>query len=297
MLVPHYEWPRGGDAEGLLGWGPTIVGGGHEVLLSPALESVKLMAMPANAARNRGLEWGCGVGEQEARGRELLLVNVTVGVGAGRRMFAAGTLGCSICCDEHDRRGGEAAGPFRLLGHYVGGGRDSGELALAGTFSTIGRGRGWYAAASLLPSSWRTLGLLYAQDDFPGCAVFTERDGHRDADDRTSGWGARESSNWISPLFPFAFQLVPAPDQLSGSEGAREAQSSNEEDDVILPVSSVEWRRVMAREDEMGRGRWKGQVLQPLDYGVRCENEDRGRANELDLMKFRCHWGSLKTFE
>lgn len=300
VLVPHYSSPACRDAD-VLGTGtdgPRVDARPlQEALLSPVLDSVELRAVPADEAA--GSEWSrVRHGTQGLAGAGTLVwwvLNVTVGGGASTRMFAADTLGCFICCEDQ--------GPFRLLGHYVtSAGRAEG-LELEGKFETLGQGYGWYAAAALLPRSWHTLAILYAQEDHPGCALYLERERGADVGERrgnggqtsdqgpgdATDWGPGDSADWSSPLFPFAFGLVPATGGKPGPVGARVGRHSENDVQNTLLGGSVEWQRTMPLPwDRTGRGRWEGQLLQPLDFGVRCERVDSEQVDEHDVLRYQC---------
>jgi len=132
-----------------------------------------------------------------------------------------------------------------------------------GLFSALARGSGWYAAASRMPQSWTTGGLVYAQDDYPQCAIYLEsgvpQGARADADGvGVQGEGERSSlpaTSSRSPLLPFAFTIAASEvsSSRSGGQGSEEggydeagacrneldgAGDSNEE-----ALQVVEWQR------------------------------------------------------
>ena len=102
-------------------------------------------------------------------------------------------------------------------------------------------------------------------------------------------WGPGDSADWSSPLFPFAFGLVPATGGKPGPVGARVGRHSENDVQNTLLGGSVEWQRTMPLPwDRTGRGRWEGQLLQPLDFGVRCERVDSEQVDEHDVLRYQC---------
>ena len=112
-----------------------------------------------------------------------------------------------------------------------------------GMFSSLARGPGWYAAATRMPQSWTTGGIVYAQDDFPQCAIYLEPDAaHGATADDDGGRGQEEgervslpATSSRSPLLPFAFTVGGSEEEGGEEDGARDR------DEEAIQV--VEWKR------------------------------------------------------
>ena len=143
--------------------------------------------------------------------------------------------------------------------------------------------------------------MIYAQDDFPQCALYT---GIAPGAARSGGQNAQEkgadADGWAAPLFPFAFSInathvtndesepVVAGGgthgseegegvEASGDDGWEEGQGSRAQEASAL--FAVEWRREVGH-GPMRRGKgprvsggWREQLsLVPIDYGIRISD-------------------------
>ena len=135
--------------------------------------------------------------------------------------------------------------------------------------------------------------MIYAQEDFPQCALYT---GIRPGTARSGGSGARENGAGADgsrfPLFPFAFSINVTNDERESVVGGGGARGSEEGEGVLesggdgweegqggsalSALFAVEWRRdgehrpMRRGKGPRGSGGWEEQLsLVPMDYGVR----------------------------
>lgn len=140
--------------------------------------------------------------------------------------------------------------------------------------------------------------MIYAQDDFPQCALYT---GIGPGAARSGGQGAQAegagADGWRAPLFPFAFSINATQGtndesepvvggggmhgskegegmEASGGDGWEEDQGSRAKEASAL--FAVEWRRdgghgpMRTGKWPHVSGGWREQLsLVPLDYGIR----------------------------
>ena len=197
-------------------------------------------------------------------------------------------MSCTSCC--------ESEGPFRLVGKYLDPALARGvEREEEGLFSTFARGPGWYAAASRMPASWTSSGLVYAHDDFPQCALYLETEADA-AQGTAAGEGVRAgvpAASSRAPLLPFDFTIGPREGGGGGVGGGRggvqaeqgrrgvEEEEQSGEEDVTSSVERECWggafTTVTDAEDE-------AQVVEWWREDVRWRRAGRGGISGMELL-------------
>ena len=136
-----------------------------------------------------------------------------------------------------------------------------------------------------MPRTWQTSGVIYAQDDFPQCALYTAIERVGDGGGGGGGGRFRQDAKKRgadvsgAPLFPFAFsiQLIHGADIHNTDEKPVGAGGGgNGEEEETLPLFVATWRRdreQMPAETDTGPKRHvvrRRQMMSliPMDYGI-----------------------------
>ena len=133
-----------------------------------------------------------------------------------------------------------------------------------------------------MPRTWQTSGVIYAQDDFPQCALYTQMGRVGDSGGGGGGGGFRQGAKERgadvsgAPLFPFAFYINATDFDNTDEKPVGAGGGGNGEEEESWPLFVATWRRDREQrpaESDTGPRRhvvWrrKEMSLVPMDYGI-----------------------------